>query len=211
MFNRISNRILDMLVALWYSGLKVVHFRPRWHLRRPATEIIVGNHFPDPVEGHIWTVRFPGNAAGDAAPTSEFFVDHVTAITGDQNGNIYVASDTGNEVRVYVPETMGAGAPLRTLSGAATKIHRPTGLALDRQGNLYVAERGGPTDQSALLKFAPGADGNVAPIAEIPSRLAVPGVPGAMNTGLDIVSGVAIDYFDGSIYVVTCPELFRAG
>jgi hypothetical protein len=84
-------------------------------------------------------------------------------------------------------------------------------LALDGQGNLYVAERGGPTNQSAVLKFAPGADGDVAPIAVIPSRMAVPGEVAAVNTGLDIASGVVVDSYDDALYVVTCPEFQRGG
>jgi hypothetical protein len=58
--------------------------------------------------------------------------------------------------------------------------------------------------------LAPAADGNVAPIAVIPSRTPPPGETAAVNTGLDIASGVALDY-DGSIYVVTCPEVQRPG
>lgn len=61
-----------------------------------------------------------------------------------------------------------------------------------------------------MLKFAPKADGDVAPIAVIPSRMPPPGETAAVNTGLDIASGVALDY-DNSIYVVTCPELQRPG
>jgi sugar lactone lactonase YvrE len=138
-------------------------------------------------------------------------VNNCLAVARDRHGNIYVASDTGNQIKVYAPGTVGtAPAPLRNIQGADTKLHRPNGLAVDYQGNLYVAERGGPTNASAVLKFAPGADGNVAPIAVIPSRMPPPGEMAAVNTRLDIASGVALDY-DGSIYVVTCPEFLRPG
>ena len=127
-------------------------------------------------QGYITVARFPGDAAGDVAPTSELIGNHALAVARDRYGNIYVASDTGNQVRVYDPATVGtAPAPLRTLQGLDTKLHRPSGLAVDSQGNLYVAERGGPENASAVLKFAPGADGNVAPIAVIPSRMPPPG------------------------------------
>jgi sugar lactone lactonase YvrE len=182
--------------------------RPRRWLPLPAREIFVANHRVG-ASGRITVARFPGDADGDVAPTSELYVNNALAVARDWHGNIYVASDTGNQVRVYDPATVGtAPAPLRTIQGLDTKVHRPSGLAVDSQGNLYVAERGGVENASAVLKFAPGADGNVAPIAVIPSRTPPPGEIAAVNTGLDIASGVALDY-DGSIYVVTCPELGR--
>lgn len=163
------------------------------------------------VRRYITVARFLGDAKGDVAPTSELYVNHALAVARDRRGNIYVASDTGNQVRVYAPATVGtAPAPLRTIQGPNTKLHGPSGLAVDSQGNLYVAERGGPANASAVLKFAPKADGDVAPIAVIPSRMPPPGETAAVNTGLDIASGVALDY-DNSIYVVTCPELQRPG
>lgn len=163
------------------------------------------------VRRYITVARFLGDAEGDVAPTSELYVNHALAVARDRRGNIYVASDTGNQVRVYAPATVGtAPAPLRTIQGPNTKLHGPSGLAVDSQGNLYVAERGGPANASAVLKFAPKADGDVAPIAVIPSRMPPPGETAAVNTGLDIASGVALDY-DNSIYVVTCPELQRPG
>jgi hypothetical protein len=184
--------------------------RPRGWLRLPAREIFVANHSAG-ASGYITVARFPGDADGDVAPTSELYGNHALAVARDRQGNIYVASDTGNQVRVYAPATVGtAPAPLRTIQGLATKLYRPSGLAVDSQGNLYVAERGGPANASAVLKFAPKADGNVAPIAVIPSRMPPPGEIAAVNTGLDIASGVALDY-DNSIYVVTCPEVQRPG
>ena len=165
--------------------------RPRQWLPLPAREIFVANHSPG-ASGYITVARFLGDAEGDIAPTSELYVNR-------------------NQVRVYAPATVGtAPAPLRTIQGPNTKLHRPSGLAVDCQGNLYVAERGGPANASAVLKFAPKADGDVAPIAVIPSRMPPPGETAAVNTGLDIASGVALDY-DNSIYVVTCPELQRPG
>ncbi|HEY3024845.1 MAG TPA: NHL repeat-containing protein, partial [Pyrinomonadaceae bacterium] len=174
-----------------------------------ATEIFVGNHAPGP-STFITVSRFLGDADGDVSPASEFYGDNANAVARDASGNIYVASDTGNRIRVYAPGSVGFAPPIREIIGRATKVHRPTGLALDGQGNLYVAERGGPTNQSAVLKFAPGADGDVAPIAIIPSRIPVTGEVAGVNTRMDIASGVAVDAA-GSIYVVTCQEPQRPG
>jgi hypothetical protein len=197
-------------IALTLATIGISVFGRRLVLRLAAIEIFVGNNRVGS-SGRITVARFPANANGNAFPSSEFFVNNATAVTRDKNGNIYVASDIGNQVQVYRPDTVGLGSRLRNIQGAATKLHRPTGLALDGQGNLYVAERGGPSNQSAILKFAPEADGNVAPIAIIPSRLPVQGEIAGVNTSLDIASGVGVDYQDGSIYVVTCSELFRSG
>ena len=207
----------DVVIAGIAGGLAALGIRellrvgrPRAWLRLPARELFVANHSVGP-SGYITVARFPGDADGDVPPTSQLYVNNALAVARDRHGNIYVASDTGNQVRVYAPGTVGTiPAPRRTLQGAATKIHRPSGLAVDGQGNLYVAERGGPANASAVLTFAPGADGNVAPIAIIPSRMPPPGDVAAVNTRLDIASGVALDY-DGTIYVVTCSELQRGG
>lgn len=191
------------------TALYVLRRRPPTALRLPALEIFAGNHRAGP-SGHATVASFPGAANGNVAPSSELFVNNPTAVVRDRQGNIYVASDTENQVQVYAPGTAGAAPRLRNIQGPNTGLHRPTGLAIDHQGNLYVAERGGPTNASAVLKFAAEADGDVAPIGVIPSRMAVPGGTAAVNTRLDIASGVAIDY-DGSIYVVTCPEQQRRG
>lgn len=203
--SRLMYAVIGAALAIGIARL-IVRRRPRV-LPLHAIEIFVGNHRVGPA-GYITVARFPGGADGNVAPSSEFYVNNATALARDGSGNIYVASDTGNQIQVYAPDAVGLASRLRNIQGPNTKLHRPTGLALDRQGNLYVAERGGPTNDSGLLKFAPNADGDVAPIAIIPSRMAA--VP-AVNTGLDIASGVAVDSFDGSIYVVTCPELQRGG
>jgi sugar lactone lactonase YvrE len=201
-------RIRDWLVDL-LDKILVRKRRPRF-LPLPAVELFVGNHGVEPNSGRFLVLRYPGGANGNVAPTSRFFTNNVTAVSRDGQGNLYVASDTGNQVQVYPPNAVDLTPPIRNLQGAATMLHRPTGLVVDGQGNLYVAERGGPTNPSAVLKFAPGATGSIAPIAVIPSRLAPPSGGGAANTQMDIACGVDLDY-DGTLYVVTSPEPQRGG
>jgi hypothetical protein len=204
--------IAAIIVALGILIARIFLY-PEEHLQLPATEILVGNHAvvadpdrcgvnPTPSFCFFTVARFGGDAHGNVAPTSSIYTNFVTAVALDGQGNIYVASDIGNQVLVYSPATVDSSPPhLRNIQGPSTKLVFPTGLALDRQGNLYVAVRGGPNDPSAVLKFAPGADGDATPIAIIPSILPKPGVTPAVNTHLQEAGGVAVD-FRGSIYVV---------
>jgi sugar lactone lactonase YvrE len=55
-------------------------------------------------------------------------------------------------------------APTVTISGSQTLLTSPTGVAVDPAGDVFAADLSG----SQVLEFAPGAHGNVAPIARIP-------------------------------------------
>jgi hypothetical protein len=58
--------------------------------------------------------------------------------------------------------------PSVTISGSNTTLSEPYGVALDTAGNTYVAnENGGTHSTGSVTIFAPGASGNVAPIATI--------------------------------------------
>jgi hypothetical protein len=67
----------------------------------------------------------------------------------------------------------GNATPTKRISGSATNIVEPEGLAVDAAGNLYYADANGgyySDNTSVLLEvFAPSATGNVAPAASITS------------------------------------------
>lgn len=63
-------------------------------------------------------------------------------------------------------------APSATIAGATTTLGQPTGLALDSAGNIYVSDQasticGAGTKCPAVLIFAAGANGAVAPMKSI--------------------------------------------
>jgi sugar lactone lactonase YvrE len=55
-------------------------------------------------------------------------------------------------------------APTVTISGSQTLLTSPAGVAVDAAGDVFAADFSG----NRVLEFAPGAHGNVAPVAEIP-------------------------------------------
>ncbi len=120
----------------------------------------------------------------------------------DTNAEVYVTSDYGcdrgrcsgtDQVTVYAAGADGNVAPIRTISGSATKLMSPSGIALDANNNIYVVsgtftDRGGTLD--SINVYAAGANGNVAPIRTITGP----------NTRLKNPDGVAVGA-DGTTYV----------
>ncbi|MGH7813909.1 MAG: hypothetical protein ACREQI_07910 [Candidatus Binataceae bacterium] len=151
--------------------------------------------------------EFAPGANGNASP----IIDISGADTGmndpdgvavDSSGNLYVAncgppcsnsgSGTGS-VTVYAPGSTGDALPIATIAGANTGIEAALAIAADSAGNLYVGNCGAECAGSgapSVTVYAPGANGNVSPIATISGA----------NTNLGIPRGVAVDA-SGNIYV----------
>ncbi|OFV84578.1 MAG: hypothetical protein A2W26_10580 [Acidobacteria bacterium RBG_16_64_8] len=107
----------------------------------------------------------------------------------DGAGNMYVSDTENDTIRVYSPGATGNVPPSRTISGADTGLSRPVGLALDGVGTLYVLNRGFMALPS-LRAYAPGANGNAAPIQTI----------AGICTGLQVPRNLAVDS-EGKLYV----------
>ena len=148
-----------------------------------------------------WTARV-APLAGDGlegvvdgvAPASRFSDPFGTVV--DAHGNVFVA-DAGNRIRRIGPDGQvstfaGASAGFADGLGAAAAFDTPSALAIDRLGNLYVADTG----NNAIRKVAP--DGSV-------STLAGGGEPGYLD-GVGRAArfngpvGVAVDR-EGNVYV----------
>jgi sugar lactone lactonase YvrE len=107
-----------------------------------------------------------------------------------------------DSITVYSPGSTGDSPPVRVISGPATKLASPGGIAVDSSGNIFVtslnlAERS--WGAVAILVYAPGSTGNVAPMTSIDGDCAKIGMAGAIALGPD-----------GNIYVTNPGEPGRA-
>lgn len=123
-------------------------------------------------------------------------LDYPRGIAVDASGDIYVANDASRSFRpdsitVYAPGATGNVKPIREIRGIRTGLVRPSGIAIDAAGNLYVANGSNSYGPGTIAEFAPGADGNALPVSSI----------GGSNTQLsDNISALALDG-SGNLYV----------
>jgi hypothetical protein len=78
-------------------------------------------------------------------------------------GTIWTVDTAANTLSEYGPGSSGAATAKATISGAATGLSSPTGVALDAVGNVYVANAG----NDSLTEYAADATGNATPTATI--------------------------------------------
>src|SRR5580704_6278813 len=147
---------------------------------------------------------YRASSNGDDAPMarirgSKTGLKNSQAIALDSHGYIYVSNQGENEkpdtITVYTPGSKGNVAPVRVISGPATLLSAPEGIAVDSSGRLFVSSgAAGPAQSSnaAVLIFAPGSNGNVAPFASIDCDCAKLHTPGAITLGSN-----------GNVYVTT--------
>lgn len=102
-------------------------------------------------KGIITTVAGNGAAGfgGDGGSATQASLHYPAGVVVDKNGNIYIADRSNNRVRVVdekgIIQTL-AGTGMEGVSGDGgpaknAKINRPFGLALDKDQNLYIADR----------------------------------------------------------------------
>jgi sugar lactone lactonase YvrE len=102
--------------------------------------------------GIITTIAGNGTAgfSGDGGKATEAMLKHPSGIVTDDKGNIYISDRSNDRIRVVnskgiISTIAGNGMDgFKGDSGPATKaqLSRPFGLALDKKGNLYIADRG---------------------------------------------------------------------
>lgn len=102
-------------------------------------------------DGTITTVAGNGGQGlgGDGARAVSATLNLPTGVTGDAAGNIYVADQGNNRIRVITPggniSTVAGGSPYGLGDGGAATISQlngPASLALDSSGNLYFTDSG---------------------------------------------------------------------
>ncbi|HYL28122.1 MAG TPA: NHL repeat-containing protein [Candidatus Nitrosotalea sp.] len=97
----------------------------------------------------------------------------------DPNGDLFVANTWGASITVYAGNAKGNATPIRVIQGSFTALSAPFALALDQNGRLLVAD-----ENSGVLVFAKGANGNVAPLAQITSVSSADGVMADSNNNI---------------------------
>jgi sugar lactone lactonase YvrE len=148
------------------------------------------------IEGPATNLASPAAVAVDHSGSIYVANDGPPACTHACNQCIPIPNGAGS-VTVYAPGSNANSTPIRKISGGKTGLIYPTGVALDSSGNIYVLNSthygfvgvcvetvqnsrnigsgGARSDYIAgvtrgddpILIFAPGSDGDVAPIATI--------------------------------------------
>ncbi len=150
----------------------------------PSTLLTVPSSLAVDADGDVYVaegdvIEFGPGANGNATPIrtlkglggNKTGILFVLGMGLDTDGNLYLANDAGNGINnilIFSPTQSGDVAPIRTLAGSATLMSGNTlGVALDAANNIYVATESVSPPFEAILEFAAGASGNVAPIREI--------------------------------------------
>ena len=136
---------------------------------------------------------------GDGGPATAALVNNPSSIAVDDTGNIYFTDDANNVVReittaglIYtVAGNYAYGAGYSGDGGPATdgQLNRPTGIAIDKLGNIYIAD----TYNHVVREVRISANKiiTIAGIGGVPGNGAS-GYP-AVITSLDFPKGVAVD------------------
>jgi hypothetical protein len=162
--------------------------------------------------GSSGTSNLPASALPQAtAFTDEAQWDHTHAPQPTpwpgSNDLLYISNRGNNSITVYRHNAFGNTLPVQIIAGSNTGLVNPGTLSEDSQGNLYVANGYGlqsPKDvdpYAAILVFAHGANGNVAPIRILAGPL----------TGLHHVEAMMVDKATGQTFVFDETQLSDAG
>ncbi|HEV8487690.1 MAG TPA: NHL repeat-containing protein [Blastocatellia bacterium] len=112
------------------------------------------------VDGNVTTVAGSGESGFKDGPASQSRFDGPIGVAVDDRGNIFVADSYNDRVRKIatdgtVSTLAGTGSPgFINRPGEAAQFDTPCGVAVDRQGNLFVADTG----NDAIRKITPSGE-----------------------------------------------------
>jgi RHS repeat-associated protein len=134
-------------------------------------EIAAANHTQFGIvmtAGDVYTVAGSATAAsgssGDGGPAAVALLDRPSGVAVDAAGNIYIADTTNNRIQ----EVAAASGTMSTVAGSATGasgssgdggpaasalLNAPAGVAVDRAGNIYIAD----TTNNRIQEVAAGS------------------------------------------------------
>ncbi len=154
-------------------------------------------------KGNIATAIGDGNQgfAGDAGAPAKVQMNLPTGVAVDSSGTVYFADSNNNRIRKLSGSTVStvAGNGLLSRSGdggaaISAQLNAPLGVALDTQGNLYIAD----TSNNQVRKVTP---------AGVISTIAGTGTAGSAGDGnaataaqLNAPQGLAVDSA-GALYI----------
>lgn len=140
------------------------------------------------ISGEI--VSFGRKTFGAVQPTRVGFLattnETINSMSTDARGTLYFPDEQRNVVYVLRTSTLGRST-LSSITGPDTQLSKPSGVAVDRRGDIFVSEYG----NDAVTEFAPGSSGNAVPTGSITG----------WRTKLDHPTSIAVGE-DGRIYVV---------
>jgi sugar lactone lactonase YvrE len=157
--------------------------------------------------GNVTTLAGNGTASfadgtGGPAGTAEFQLPYDVAV--DSAGNVYVADSGNNRIRKIDPSgnvtTLAGNGALGFADGTGgpdgtAEFNDPTGVAVDQQGNVYVADRG----NRSIRAIDPA--GNVTTLAGHGDNAFADGTGGLFGTAaFEAPESVAVDSL-GNVYV----------
>lgn len=136
--------------------------------------------------------------SGDGGPADEAELNQPEGIAVDGSGNLYISDTDNNRIRKVLPS-----GTIMTISGTGARGYEgdegpgiteqlggPTGLILDNDGNLYIAD----TDNHAIRKqtpYIPSSDASLSHITLTSGTLSPVFASGTTNYTATVVNGVS--------------------
>ncbi len=125
---------------------------------------------------------FPVGSNGNVTPTGIItgpdteLTSSIEGVVVNASGEIFAAVGDTNSIVAFPEKANGDASPIAVIHGRHTGLSRPIGLAVDAAGDIFVANCsvghtfGCPWTGSgtpSIEEFAPGSNGDVAPIRRI--------------------------------------------